>query len=143
MNADGPDAGAHDELIDVLVRNAFLMMAVLNTVAADNDLSLTQLRAMAILRDRRVRMSTLAAYLGLDKSTMSGLVDRAERRGLLQRAPSPDDGRAVEVFLGEAGVDLAKTLSSTIVETMAPKTERLSAAERTRLQSLLQRLIGP
>ena len=76
-----------------------MTMAVLSSVAADNDLSLTQLRVLAILRDRRVRMSALAAYLGLDRSTMSGLIERAEKRGLVARAPDPGDGRAVDVFL--------------------------------------------
>jgi DNA-binding MarR family transcriptional regulator len=60
-------------------------MAVLSSVAADNDLSPAQLRVLAILRDRRVRISALAAYLGLDRSTISGLVERA-KRGLLARA---------------------------------------------------------
>lgn len=41
-------------------------MAVLTKVAADNELSLTQLRVLAILRDRRLRMTALAGYLGLE-----------------------------------------------------------------------------
>src|SRR5262245_18594032 len=87
-----------NELVDALAQAAFVTMAVLNTLAAENDLSLTQLRVCGILRDRRLRMAGLAGYLGLEKSTMTGLVDRAEKRGLLARAPSPEDGRAIEVF---------------------------------------------
>jgi DNA-binding MarR family transcriptional regulator len=37
---------------------------------------------------------------------MTGLVDRAEKRGLLQRAPSASDGRAVDVFLSREGQNL-------------------------------------
>src|SRR5262245_56114690 len=84
-----------DGLVDALEQVSFATMAVLTKVGADNDLSLTQLRVLAILRDRRLRMSALADYLGLEKSTMTGLVARAERRGLLARAPSPEDGRAM------------------------------------------------
>ena len=79
-----------DGLVDALVQAAFTVMAVLNKVGADNDLSLTQLRVLAILRDRRPRITVLADYLGLEKSTMTGLVDRAEKRGLLERAPNPE-----------------------------------------------------
>ena len=95
------ETGSADEaaLIDALVQSAFVVMAVLNRLAADNDLSLTQLRVLAILRDRRLGMTALAAYLGLEKSTMTGLVERAEKRGLLQRAPHAVDGRAVEVLI--------------------------------------------
>ena len=104
-DGDVDPAGAvdPDQLLDALVQTAFVTMAVLTRVGAAADLSLTQLRVLAILRDRRLRMTALADYLGLEKSTMTGLVDRAERRGLLARAPSPDDRRAVDVFLTPAG----------------------------------------
>src|SRR5580704_9923120 len=99
-----------DGLVDALVQAAFATMAVLNKVAADNDLSLTQLRVLAILRDRRVAMTALADYLGLEKSTMSGLVERAEKRGLLERAPGASDRRVVEVFVTSRGAKLARQL---------------------------------
>lgn len=91
-----PPSPEPESLTDVLVQVAFTTMAVLNKVAADSDLSLTQLRVLAILQDRRLGVTALAEYLGLEKSTMSGLVERAEKRGLLDRAPSAADGRAVE-----------------------------------------------
>ena len=144
MTTDEPTRGVtpREDLIDVLVQATFMTMAVLNGVAADNDLSLTQLRVLAILRDRRVRMSALAVHLGLDKSTMSGLVDRAAKRGLITRAPSPDDGRAIEVALSRAGADLAGELYTRVTLLLSPTTDRLSPAERFRLQKLLQRLMG-
>src|SRR6202042_3742213 len=102
----GTEATAgQDDLIDALVTASFATMAVLTRIAAEHDLSLTQLRVLAILRDRRVKMTELADYLGLDKSTVSGLVDRAEKRGLLQRVPNPLDGRAVDVILSAAGAE--------------------------------------
>jgi len=131
------------ELIDVLVQSAFMTMALLSSMAADNDLSLTQLRVLAILRDRRVRMSALAAYLGLDRSTMSGLVERAEKRGLLARAPDPSDGRAVEVFLTSDGAGLADAVAARIERELAPSTGRLDPGERGVLSMLLRRVVGP
>src|ERR1700722_19290443 len=111
-----------NSLVDALVQAAFMTMAVLSKVAADNDLSLTQLRVLAILRDRRVRITALAGYLGLEKSTMSGLVDRAEKRGLLGRAPSAGDGRAVEVFLTSAGEELGERLYARVERSLHPMT---------------------
>jgi DNA-binding MarR family transcriptional regulator len=141
--AQDSGASGQAELIDVLVQATFMTVAVLSSVAADNDLSLTQLRVLAILRDRRVRMSALAAYLGLDRSTMSGLVERAEKRGLLARAPDPSDGRAVEVFLTQGGTELADALYILIEQSLSPATGRLSPAERHRLATLLHRMAGP
>jgi DNA-binding MarR family transcriptional regulator len=136
-------ASGQDSLIDALAQSAFTTMAVLTKVAADSDLSLTQLRVLAILRDRRLRITALAAYLGLEKSTMSGLVDRAEKRGLLMRAPSASDGRAVEVLLSPAGAELADRLLATVTQSLQPMTSRLTPAEQGRLQALLERMISP
>ena len=66
------DDAEPDPLVDAMVQSAFATMAVLNRAAAENDLSLTQLRVLGILRDRRLRMAQLAGYLGLEKSTARG-----------------------------------------------------------------------
>jgi DNA-binding MarR family transcriptional regulator len=132
-------------LVDALAQAAFATMAVLTRAAADDDLSLTQLRVLGVLRDRRLRMTELADFLGLEKSTMSGLVDRAERRGLLQRAASGSDGRVVEVFLSPAGLEQAERFHARVEQALSPLTSGLSAAEQGRLQALLERMLpaGP
>jgi DNA-binding MarR family transcriptional regulator len=137
-----PAAASQPELIDVLVRMSFATMAVLNRIAAEHDLSLTQLRVLAILRDRRLQMSELTNYLGLDKSTISGLVDRAEKRGLLQRAPNPRDGRGVDVFLAPGGTRLAERGGAQIARSLAPMTSALTPAEARRLTTLLERMLS-
>jgi DNA-binding MarR family transcriptional regulator len=135
------DSAAQQELIDALVTTSFVTMAVLSRIGAENDLSLTQLRMLAILRDRRGKMSELAAYLGLDKSTISGLVDRAEKRGLLRRAPNPDDRRAVDVFLSPAGIELADRGAALVAQSLSPMTSALTGADARRLTSLLERML--
>ena len=138
-----PAAASQQELIDALVRTSFATMAVLNRIAAQHELSLTQLRVLAILRDRRLPMGELTSYLGLDKSTVSGLVDRAEKKGLLQRAPSPRDGRGVEVFLAPGGTRLAARGEAEIARALAPLTGALTPAEARRLAALLERMLSP
>jgi DNA-binding MarR family transcriptional regulator len=138
--APSADTGQR-ELISALVRASFATTAVLSRVAAEHDLSLTQLRVLAILRDRRLRMSELADYLGLDKSTISGLVDRAEKRGLLQRAPNPADGRATDVFLTAEGLQLADLGEGKIARSLSPMTGTLTRAETLRLTALLEHVL--
>ncbi len=132
-----------DGLVDALARAGFATMAVLTRLSAEHDLSLTQLRVLAILRDRRVRMSTLADHLGLERSTLSGLVDRAERRNLLQRAPNRTDGRAVDVLLTAEGARLARRIGAEVQRSLAPMTASLTPAEQRRLRTLLERLLDP
>jgi len=136
------DSAAQQRLIDALVTMSFTTMAVLNRISADHDLSLTQFRVLAILRDRRVKMSELADYLGLDKSTISGLVDRAEKRGLLRRAANPADGRAVDVFLSPAGSELAEYGAALVAQSLAPMLSGSSTADARRLTTLLERILA-
>ncbi|MGW4229533.1 MarR family winged helix-turn-helix transcriptional regulator [Streptomyces sp. NPDC004980] len=132
-----------DAVVDGLVRSAFQVMGVLTRIGAEHDLSLTQLRVLGIVRDRRPRMSDLAAFLGLDKSTMSGLIARAERRGLLTRGTSPEDKRAVVVLITDAGRDLTQRLYEECKAALAPATGRLDPEQREQLAQLLEPLLSP
>jgi DNA-binding MarR family transcriptional regulator len=136
-------AVAHDGLVDALVQASFVTMAVLSKVGAEYDLSLTQLRVLGILRDRRVRMTRLANYLGLEKSTMTGLVDRAVKRGLLERGPNAHDGRAVDVFLTPRGAALAERFHAQVRRALSPLTSELGPAEQRQVQTLLEQMLGP
>lgn len=136
-----PAAAPRELLVEALVQAAFVTMAALTQIGADNDLSLTQLRVLGILEDRRPRMAALADYLGLKKSTMTGLVDRAERRGLLARAPSAEDDRAIEVFLTPDGLQLVERLRSQVQAALAPLSDGLSPSDQRRLEGLLRRML--
>lgn len=139
---DSPAATDQTALIDALVRTAFSTTAALSKIAAEHDLSLTQVRVLAILRDRHTSMSDLAIHLGLDKSTISGLVDRAEKRGLLQRTPNPLDGRGVDVALTAEGIELAEQGAAKIAHALSPMTSALNLAEARRLTALLEGMLG-
>lgn len=139
VSIENQDAAAG--LAEALVPAAFATMAVLNRIAAENDLSLTLLRVLGILWDRRPRMAELADYLGLEKQTMSGLIARAEKRQLVARAQSVADGRATEVFLTEEGARLVADLHEQARRALAPLTGRLEAADQQRLRELLERML--
>lgn len=128
-------------LADALVTTSFVTMAVINKIGAENDLSLSLIRVLGILSDRRPRMTELADYLGLEKQTMSGLIARAEKRGLVARAPNEEDGRATDVFLTSDGAELIKRLHVQGQQALAPFIEQLSASDQQLLQNLLQRML--
>jgi DNA-binding MarR family transcriptional regulator len=129
------------ELIDGLAQSAFQTMTVLTRIAAENDLSLTQLRALAILRDRRLRMTDLVDHLGLEKSTLTGLIARAEARGLVERAPNAVDKRAVDVFLSTEGHRLARRIEAELTLRLQPMVSALHPAERRTLAELLTKTV--
>ena len=131
-----------DALIDALVQFAYRAMGVLSRLAAENDLSLTQLRVLGILRDRQLRITAIADYLGLEKSTLSGLIDRAEKRALVERTPSATDRRAVEVRLTATGRELGERLTAELRTELAPYTSALGAAEQRTVRARVERMLG-
>lgn len=131
-----------DTLADMLAQSAFIVMGVLSRIGAEYELSLTQLRVLGILRDHRPRMAELADFLGLERSTMSGLVDRAEKRGLLERDKNAVDGRAIDVVMTSAGLGLAEHIRAELHQALAPTLDRLNANEHRTLSRLLGRMLG-
>lgn len=127
-------------LVDTLVTASFVVMAVISRLGAAHDLSLSMVRMLGILRDRRPRMTDLADYLGLEKQTMSGLVARAEKRGLAARVPNEDDARATDVVLTDEGARLLRQLRAEGRAALGPLVENLDASEQQLARDLLQRL---
>ncbi|HTQ20595.1 MarR family transcriptional regulator [Mycobacterium sp.] len=131
-----------DDLRDNLVQVSFAVTAVLSRVAAEQDLSLTQLRVLGILRDREPTIAQLATYLGLERSTVSGLIERAVQRGLVRKTTDPADGRSVRVSLTTEARRLATRVVAEIDGLVLPLTDRLSTSEQHRLTALLDKVLG-
>ena len=127
--------------MDSLVQLSFLIQEILGQAAARNDMSVTQLRLLGVLRDREPGMQELARYLSLDKSSVTGLVDRAERRGLVRRASHPHDGRAVRVASTPQGQQLAALVGGEIGQQVAGIVRGLPAADRSRLSELASAVV--
>lgn len=122
-----------DAVLDPIVQLTWRIHDVLDDVARAHDLSTSVLRLLAILRSREPEMLALAGYLGIDKSSLSGLVTRAETRGLVERMPSPSDRRRVTVRLTEAGRREADAGEKEIYRRLDALLSPLPPAERERL----------
>jgi DNA-binding MarR family transcriptional regulator len=128
-------------IVDSLVQLSFLIQEILGRAAGRNDMSVTQLRLLGVLRDREPGMQELARYLGLDKSSVTGLVDRAERRGLVVRVPSITDRRAVRVRLSNDGRSLVSDVASRFEAEVSTLLEHLPQSDRQALAGLISRLL--
>jgi MarR family transcriptional regulator, lower aerobic nicotinate degradation pathway regulator len=131
-----------DDLRDALVQVSFALMAALTEVAAEHDLSLTQLRVLGILRDREPTMADLATFTGLERSTVSGLIDRATQRGLVVKTADTVDGRSVRVSLTEQARGLVPEVTAAIGDRIKPLIDQLSTNEQKRLTALLTKALG-
>src|SRR5271155_1675791 len=130
------------KLRDALAQTSFTLMAVLTEVPAEHALSFTQLRVLGILRDREPTMADLATFTGLERSTVSGLIDRAAQRGLVTKTADLHDGRSVRVTLTESARGLGPEVTAAIGDRMKPLIGELSTSEQKRLTALLTKALG-
>jgi DNA-binding MarR family transcriptional regulator len=132
-----PDLG----IVDGLVQLSMLVQAVLRQVTASFDLSILQVRLLGVLRDREPGMAQLARLLDLDKSSTTGLVDRAERRGLVRRVEVPEDHRAFRVVLTVKGRQIVEVCAAEVGRQVTALTDDLSDTNRRRLSSLASQIV--
>ena len=129
------------DLVDGLFQLSFHLQGVLARIAAEHDLSIIQVRLLAILRDREPAMMHLARHLELEKSSLSGLVDRAEKRGLVERIPSPDDGRGSNIRVTPRGRSLSRVVEEEVTAQVSKRAGVLSSVERERLAGLIGKIV--
>ena len=73
-------------------------------VVRGDELTLGQMHAIEIIGHRKsLRMRELAAKLGVTTGTLTVMVDRLERLGLIERRPHETDRRSFLVVLTAAG----------------------------------------
>ncbi len=84
----------------------------------------------------------LGAGLGIDRSTIVGLVDHLEGRGFVVRKPAPHDRRTYALELTDAGRAFQKKLQARIERHEREITGALSEGEVATLLDLLRRLTG-
>ncbi|MFX3616718.1 MAG: MarR family winged helix-turn-helix transcriptional regulator [Sporolactobacillus sp.] len=141
MNNDSFKNQNNLSIVDGLVQLSYLIQTVLGRVGTEHDLSVIQIRLLGILRDREPSMLQLARYLGLDKSSITGLVDRAERRGLVERTLSPNDRRSFNVKVTSAGRQLIHEAGDEIEQRINAAIKGLSETERLHFVILVTKIL--
>jgi DNA-binding MarR family transcriptional regulator len=138
---DFPAGSDAEGLGDVLVQLSFAVQLILGRAATAHGLSVIQARLLGILRDREPTMAGLARFLVLDKSSITGLVDRAERRGLVRRSAAPQDGRSVQVAITPHGREVFGAFARDAGREISALTDGFTEAEGGRLAELAGRIV--
>ena len=91
-----------------LQRATHVTLHALAADLADLDLTASEINALANLADGRARtVSELGADVGSRPTTVTSVLDRLERRGLIRRGARPGDRRVVVVELTPSGQTVA------------------------------------
>ncbi|WP_233624981.1 MarR family winged helix-turn-helix transcriptional regulator [Actinoplanes sp. ATCC 53533] len=124
-------------VVAALVRATFLVNAVYAESGREHGLTPQQGQLLCVLMTRPLGMGELGAMLALAKSSLTGLVDRTERNGLVRRLPDPRDTRAVRVALTPRGSGLAAEFYAETCRRVEALAAGLGAADRDTLAGLL------
>ncbi|GHG72982.1 MarR family winged helix-turn-helix transcriptional regulator [Streptomyces griseocarneus] len=109
--------------------------------AAKHSLTGAQARVLALLAREAMPMRRIAQKLKCEPSNVTGIVDRLEGRGLVERRPDPDDRRVKLAAVTEDGRETAGRLRASLNFAREPLAG-LSTEERTTLRDLLRRMLG-
>ena len=107
-------------------------------LAQEMGLSPMQLHALRLIEPGEgMPMSSLAGMLFCDASNVTGIVDRLEARGLIERRPSPKDRRVRLLVLTDEGARL-RTTAHRQISTPPPAIAGLSLEHKRALRDALR-----
>ena len=136
----GAGAGGARQLVEQSMGFAKVMLEHFTTCGHEVGLPKQQAFALHLLAHQPpLTMSALADLLGTDASTVTGLVDRLEARGLIGRHVDPEDRRVKHLTVTEAGAATEARLASQMFA-QSPVVRCLSRAEQVQLAGLLAKV---
>ena len=83
----------------------------------------------------------LGRRLQLTSGTLTGILDRLEKMGLIERRPHPEDGRAILVCLTDRGLDHASEIHGLFIEANHDFLRDFSQEEEVFFRGLIKRLL--
>lgn len=109
-------------------------------LASELGLTPQQAKALHCLTTGPRAMGMLADHLHTDASNITGMADRLEARGLIERRPQPDDRRVKQLALTPHGLKLIEKLVQRLQED-PPLFRTLNREEQAHLVSLLRTML--
>ncbi len=96
---------------------------------------------MFLWQEDGVKVIDLARRAGLEPSTMTGLLDRMVRDGLLYRAADPNDRRAQRIYLTDDGHDVQKPVSEVVNRIISRVFEGVSIEDLIVTKDVLRKVL--
>ena len=134
---DGPAAEAWRLLFELFRAEKPRFQAV----SSELGLSHIQAHALHLLEPGRpVPMSAVAEGLACDASNVTGIVDRLEERGLIERRGAAHDRRVRMLYVTDEGARLRRAVAERMFSP-PPAITRLSPADQRALRDVLRRAL--
>jgi len=105
------------------------------------EITLTQVQVLRALRDGPQTLVKLGQANGLSPTSVTRVVDRLERRGLVTRRRESEDRRLVQVYIQPAGERLMGEIRVMRGTDIHKAVEAMTSEERRQLTLSLRRLV--
>jgi DNA-binding MarR family transcriptional regulator len=138
---DDAHAATRMDVATGLVQLTSLVQGIYARVSERHDLTPVQAKLLCVLLEGPRGMADLAQCFGVEKAALTGLMDRAERRGLARRAAVPGDRRALQAILTDAGRQTATAFHAEVGTELSHLTETLPSAEREQFRATMAGII--
>lgn len=109
-------------------------------IAEERGMSLAQLHALWLLMNGPAPMVQLSTSMLCDASYVTGIVDRLEQQGMVERREDPSDRRVKLIALTSKGRELRGDIEKCVQALQAKMFENLSAQEQAELSRLLRKV---
>jgi DNA-binding MarR family transcriptional regulator len=119
--------------VTTLHREAAVLYAL---IGREFGLTTQQAQLLCVLTSDRPSFGELATTLGCDRTNVTGMIDRLERRGLLARERDSEDRRVNRVTATQEGEQLIVRLRERFAESVADRFGRFTPEEHDRLAVL-------
>jgi DNA-binding MarR family transcriptional regulator len=136
-----PGTGQRFEDAEQLIQLSRLVQDVHTRVSQRHGLPPVQAKLLCVLAPGPRRMAELAQCFGVEKAALTGLVDRAERRGLVERTSVPGDRRALRVTPTEAGCQAVTAFKAEAAAALRRLVSGLSPHDREHLRRALAMIV--
>ena len=91
-------------------------------------------------KEKEMTPGRLAKEVHLSHATVTGIINRIEKKGLVQRTRSTQDGRSYLIRLTDSGLSMIKSSPSMLQEHFMNELSKLAEWEKTMILSSLQRI---
>jgi MarR family transcriptional regulator, lower aerobic nicotinate degradation pathway regulator len=109
---------------------------------ADYDVTSPQYAALrAVAEKPGIEQAALSDAIAYDRSTIGGLVDRLEAKGMMRREAGTRDRRTKQLTLTPAGAKLLRELQKRVPRVQKRMLAPLSAEEQATFTALLERVV--
>jgi DNA-binding MarR family transcriptional regulator len=106
------------------------------------SLNRTQGRTLLLLYDKgKTTMTALHKAIGLEKGSLTGVIDQLIEKELVERARDASDRRKVNIFLTDKGLEKAEILRMEIAGYIKKNLEKLPVEDRKRFYGAAEALI--